>query len=283
MPTGPSMAYVSGSTHVPVPTTDDLLYRRAHTTRPPKPTGLDWGALRPACSGCGARSSEIGTAGLCPACLAPAPAPPAPRAVTAPSPRPARAPRPPAKTKNPPKSARVPRASRAPKAPRSAPVDEKQMVVRYQAGETAPELARAYGCLPRRVYAILDRAGVERRDDRATRSGGRPRVEDPALVEQVKRLYTDEQLSRTQVADRLGIGHKRVVTIMERHAVPARTHQSGRLDGSASMKQRMADLGVTSREIKEWALKAGLIYELAVGLPPARLVDAYAAAHGGDA
>lgn len=45
------------------------------------------------------------------------------------------------------------------------------------------------------------------------------------------------------------------------------------------LKQRLVDLGVTSRQVKDWALGQGLIHELSVGLPPARLVDAYAAAH----
>jgi hypothetical protein len=44
-------------------------------------------------------------------------------------------------------------------------------------------------------------------------------------------------------------------------------------------KQRLTDLGVSSLEVKEWALGEGLIYGIEVGLPPARLVDAYAAAH----
>lgn len=162
---------------------------------------------------------------------------------------------------------------------RGTDVDEAAVVREYLAGDTAPAIAKRHGCQPKRVRDILDRNNIERRDDRRGHSGGRPRKYDDTVIAEVRRLYVDKQLSRQEVAAELGIPYKSVQTIMTREGIPARQGQSGRVDGSATLKQRIAELGATSREIKEWALRQGLLAEIKVGIPPARLVDAYAAAH----
>lgn len=157
--------------------------------------------------------------------------------------------------------------------------DERGIIRRYLAGETAVELAAKYECTPKRIRQILDRNGIQRRDDRALHSGGHPRKYDDDTIREVIRLYVDEHLSRNTVAQRLGIPYKTVCTIMMRAGVTARQGQSGRGDGAKSLKAYMAEHGLVSRDVKQWALDQGLVDHIARGLPPQTLVDAYAEAH----
>lgn len=43
-----------------------------------------------------------------------------------------------------------------------ATVDAPEVVSRYRAGETGPELARAFGCSPASIYRLLDEHGIDR-------------------------------------------------------------------------------------------------------------------------
>ncbi len=134
------------------------------------------------------------------------------------------------------------------------------------------------------IRRVLDKHGIPRIDERSLNSGGKPRVYDDATVAEVARLYQDEGLSRREVATRAGLPYKTVVTIMSHLGIQARPAASTPglypgVDRATGLKQQIADLGVTPREIKAWALREGLILSIAVGLPPARLVTAYADAH----
>lgn len=72
MPTGPSVHYVAGSGHRPVPMATDLTTPMAsHQQRPPKPRGLDWSQLTPRCKGCGEQSSRLNRDDKCPSCADP--------------------------------------------------------------------------------------------------------------------------------------------------------------------------------------------------------------------
>jgi len=79
-----------------------------------------------------------------------------------------------------------------------------QWVAAYRAGATVPEIAAAHGTWPPVVRRHLRRAGVELRDDRATRSGGANRL-PPLDVAEIERLH-DQGLTYRQVAARLGVG-----------------------------------------------------------------------------
>lgn len=60
-----------------------------------------------------------------------------------------------------------------------------QIVAAYEAGQSAPQIAESTGRTPATIRNALDRAGVARRDDRATRAGRRPKTadqDDPAHV-----------------------------------------------------------------------------------------------------
>lgn len=158
--------------------------------------------------------------------------------------------------------------------------DEQAIVTAYQAGATAPELAREHSCTPKKIRTILDEHRIPRRDDRATRSGGRKVERDPQLIAQIRRLYLDERLSQTEVAEQLSTSRKVICSIMIAAGIPARQGENGRKDGAAPLKALIAEIGVPSAEIKAWGLRNGLLMEIGPGIPPRRVVDAYIAAHG---
>lgn len=485
MPTGTAIQYVSSDGHLGLPRASDTTYRAAHKPAAPKPTGLNWDALRPKCKGCGEPSGQLDGDSICPACRGDIPAkrihpdvttargdayqalpeadldakfrgpgrapvsvqdeldeleqpepdvaaaaasyddmvdrvtrpddyaqPPAVTpfwdeaanldaqvthaarvlrdtyASTHPAVRllrastiaalealhllhelhpqtPAAAPPSPRHAAAGPTSAAgqegeasrkpAPRrhvtAAPKPVRPRRTspntrnPVDETAIVTEYQAGDSAPDIARRHGCGAKRIREILDRHGVQRRDDRATRSGGVRKADDPAFVEQVRDLYARQGLTQSQTAQRLGCSEKviwRIVTrtpdiearpsasalsaqgigrpnkipaedhqkiidrytggesapaiaqdygctatsiyaflrkhgINERHGV--RTSTTGRGDHAKALRALMDAHGITSHQVKTWALEQGLISQISRGIPRQQLVHAYLNAH----
>lgn len=107
---------------------------------------------------------------------------------------------------------------------RTSHVDTADIVRRYQDGQTIPAIAKALHHNTMTVRRHLLDAGVQLRDDRHTHSGKHNHTKTyPAeLVDQVRRLYLDEQMSQTEVAQRLGIGTHVVQRLMDRHHIPAR-------------------------------------------------------------
>jgi len=265
--------------------------------RPTKTTGLDWATLAPTCTSCGRRDSTVHVeTGICATCTGPAPAPkpakPARRSQRRTTERTNDAgdsdnvyaggwvrqggilrPRPQYEKPIGPRR----RATGGPR-DTTRPVDDAQVITDYQAGQTPPTIAKNLGVTPKRIRAILDRAGIDRRDDRAGHSRGRPRKYDDHTRAEVARLYL-EGYSRRQVADVLGVPYKTVVTIMVRDGIQPREHQNGRRDGSAALRQRIRDLGVTPREINRWALDNGLIDLPKPGIASRVVVDAWEQAH----
>lgn len=290
MATGSSLNYVSATTHLPLPRAAD----RLHT--PHKPWCIDCKRKHDA--------DQLDDAGRCDRCAravitrAAAAVRRAEReALEAARPKPAPAPT----ASKPTKRARRPRAPSVPRAPRPSRVipgpalgpevpkwirraasdrlDVQTIIAQYRAGDSPPTIARNHGVTPKRIYALLDHHGIERRDDRAGHSGSKPVEYPPELVAQVRRLYVDENLSRTAVAERLGFPLKRVETIMRRYGIDARPRQTGRQDGARGLKDQIAALGVTVRDIKTWALEHGLIDDASKpGIPSAHIVAAYAVA-----
>lgn len=87
-------------------------------------------------------------------------------------------------------------------------LDEQAIVAAYLAGASAPTIAAEHGTGPATIRRILDRNGVQRRDDRATRSGGKRLSRDPGLVDRIRELYVSQQLTQTQVANIIGCSEK---------------------------------------------------------------------------
>lgn len=101
------------------------------------------------------------------------------------------------------------------------------IVAAYAAGQTAVEIAAAHHRNPGTVRKALRKAGVQLRDERSTRSGGRVKVDDQAVVDAVRRLYVDEALTQAQVADRLGMGTHAVQKLMGRNGIESRPDVTG--------------------------------------------------------
>ncbi len=186
---------------------------------------------------------------------------------------------------------RARRWSETPRKPRAAgaripntcnPIDEHALVTAYLDGQSSGQLATAFHISPKRVRDTVARHGHPLRDDRKTRSGGKPKTYDPALVEKIRDLYLNDLLSQAQIAQRIGTSVKVVQTVMVRHQIPARQGETGRIDGAAPLKAAIAEYGVPIHDIKSWALTHGLLHEIQPGIPPRRVFDAYVDAHRQD-
>lgn len=161
-------------------------------------------------------------------------------------------------------------------------------VTAYLGGATIPAIADATGRGTRTIRSALLAAGVTLRDDRRGHSGSKPKTaadDDPAVVAQVRRLYLDEGLTQAEVAERVGLGTHGVQGIMARHDIPARPPatelDSPRVDGAKTLRARMAELGITSADVRTWARSAGHSIPDR-GVPAAALVDLYVAHLRGD-
>lgn len=193
---------------------------------------------------------------------------------TAPVTEPAPAPTPKPKPAPNPKPAPAPRRSR---------VDAGGIVQDYLDGKTIAQIASARGHTNTTVRNLLKATpGVTMRDDRATHSGGQKKIDDPALVELVRALYVDKELTQTEVGARLGMGAKGVQGVMARNNIPARLDvvNSGLVYSKAGqstltqLKQRMTDAGVTPAELRAWAGNNGISVS-PTGIPGQAVLDAY--------
>ncbi len=116
-----------------------------------------------------------------------------------------------------------------PDRPRTLDASELAEIVReYGEGQSAPQIARAHGRMPKTIRDALRRAGVQLRDDRSLRSGGQNRTQDDdELVAKVRRLYVDEQRTQAEVAAELGVSPKKVQGVMSRNGIEARPDAIG--------------------------------------------------------
>jgi transposase len=109
-----------------------------------------------------------------------------------------------------------------------SPGERAAMKAAYVAGETAVAIAARHGRMPKTIRDTLRAAGVQLRDDRATRSRGQRKEYNPAMVADVRRLYVDEGLTQLEVAARIGSTAKVVQRLMDRHEIPTRPDATGR-------------------------------------------------------
>jgi len=176
------------------------------------------------------------------------------------------------------------RSRRTPKQPRSSPYDFAEVRRLYLDEQlSCPQVAKRLGVSTTAVQRALKRADIPMRDDRATNSGSH-KLDDDQRAEICRRYQAGE--STVQLAEAFGLNTKTVCTVLRRGGVQARSSSEAQrlqprdgVDQAAGLKQRIADLGVTSREVKAWALERGLITEIRRGICPTALVDAYESAH----
>lgn len=169
----------------------------------------------------------------------------------------------------------TPRPRQARSGPQRLVLPGNDIVEAYKAGQTLGQIAEAHGCSAPTIGRVLEEHGIPRR--------GAPVPRSPELIEQIRHLYQDEHLTQVEIGERLGQTTKVVQSVMTEAGIDRRAAKArhGR-DNARGLKQKIADLGVTSAEIKAWAIAAGHLKQMHRGLPAGSLVEKYAAAHRKD-
>lgn len=201
MVSGTPMTYVAGGDHTGLPTAA----RRSRGPRPtPKPLGLDWDALTPACVLCGTRSGELDAADTCPTC----------RGVVTPAP--VAAPKP---------AAPRPRRSKATGAPRRVVgarlTDDlvAQVASEYQDGDTIATLSARHKLSKGYVLQALAKAGVPTRPRGVNVRGYGPLA---GKAQDIVDGYL-AGASAPELAARFGVTPTSIYAVLNRQNVPRRT------------------------------------------------------------
>lgn len=183
-----------------------------------------------------------------------------------------------------------PRAPRAPRAPRESSIDRDDVIARYKAGATIPQIARDLGrdCrgqLRQIINAAAARGELVKRDDRSGHSGrGQTVTDPPEMVDRIRRLYTLHGLTQHQVAEQIGRSAKYVQNVMARHGIQARPavnqpgHGHPTHNPSADITGRLLAAGATNADVRAWARDNHMAVGIR-GAVPRHLVDAYLAEH----
>ena len=143
-----------------------------------------------------------------------------------------------------------------------------EVTAAYNAGETLVQIAARYDCSHPVVARCLEENGVPRR--------GTPVTYTRELLEEVRDLYVNQNHTKAEVAEKLGLTQKVVDHAMQIANIEPRP-SIARIpaDHSVGLKQLINDLDVSTRQIKQWALDQGLVEVIARGLPKRALVEAY--------
>jgi hypothetical protein len=161
---------------------------------------------------------------------------------------------------------------------RTSVVDTATARAEYLAGATIPQIAADHDWPVVSVRRQLQRAGVPMRDDRNGHSGSKPKVYPAELVAEVRRLYLDQGLSQAKIAHQLGTTPKVIVHLMKREGIPARQGANGGGDTLKGYRERLDQLGVSSRTVRDWARANGRPVGIR-GVIPEHILDAYEEAH----
>lgn len=174
------------------------------------------------------------------------------------------------------------RTGTAPLNRRLLDLDVDDLVNRYNAGQTVPQIAKALSCEASSVRKRLKaRDDVAWRDDRHGHSGSQPKTsadDDPELVRLLSDMY-EQGNTIADIAAQTAMGRKEVAGVLNRAGVKLRpaAHIPGAQHGedrSKELRQRIADLGQTSKTIRAWAFAHGVDCPIQ-GTVPASVVDAW--------
>jgi hypothetical protein len=94
---------------------------------------------------------------------------------------------------------------------------------------TSGEIAKLMFCFPTTVRKYLHEAGVEMRP----KGGSRPHPVSRDLVDQVRRLYQEEQMTVAEVGKELNLRQDQVLRVMVKHSIPRRSRSEGNRIASA--------------------------------------------------
>lgn len=156
------------------------------------------------------------------------------------------------------------------------------IVTAYVEGDTIPDIARARGLGTRTVREIVNASGVPKRDDRKTRSGGKPTEwSDPALADRIGELAAPGDRTAQEIADQLGMSKSTLSKIARRNDITF-AHQIERetervQQGFASYRDELVDAGATSALLRAFATATGMQVGQ-VGIPGRKILSAWIAA-----
>lgn len=148
-------------------------------------------------------------------------------------------------------------------------VDEAAVLVDYNLGCTAPQLAEQYGCTPKRIRSILERHGVQRRDDRAAHSGGANRFHpEPEVVDELRAAY-EQGATIDELGNRFGHGRRQITRVLREAGVTIRppVDQAGTELTNEQVAAAVADYvdGMTLQEVgKKYRIRHKRVRDLVV-------------------
>lgn len=156
-----------------------------------------------------------------------------------------------------------------------------RIVELYSRGDLGQKaIGAALGCSGSTVAFHLKSRGVpalRARGRRLTKpTGSKPKVYEPDLVEKVRALAA-EKLTQLEIAERVGLGRKVIHNIMRRHGIaPGPAVARSPRDHVIDLKDLMRKSNVSSREVRAWAIEAGVPISDR-GLPPRSVLEAFLA------
>ncbi len=154
-----------------------------------------------------------------------------------------------------------------PRGPKPA-VDDTDVQARYLAGSTVPTIARDLHVNIRTINRSLTRTATPRRDDRKGHSGGY-NAHPETTLRAAADLYATG-LTRTQVAERLGIG----VRAVDKGIALVGARPRPGVDHATHLRDLMAANNVDAADVRAWAHATGRDCP-ARGIPPRPLVETY--------
>ena len=156
-----------------------------------------------------------------------------------------------------------------------------RIVELYAEGELGHKaIGAALGCSGSTVAFHLKSRGVpplRARGHRLTKpTGSKPKTYEPDLVEKVRALAAARH-TQLEIAEMTGLGRKVIYRVMRRHGIapgPALAREPR--DHAAGLKELMKKSGISSHEVRAWAVAAGKPISDR-GLPPRSVVEAFLA------
>lgn len=169
------------------------------------------------------------------------------------------------------RSTRPPAAPRTGTDPRKIHLPADDVIAAYRAGQTLGQIATTHG-----VSAPTVRRCLLEHDEPRRRT---PVEHTPELLAEVRRLYDVDHLTQIEIAERIGLSSKSVANIMTAAGVNRRAAQARHAsDNAIGLKARMAELSVTTKQLRAWARSTGRDVPDR-GLVSRAVVEAYATAH----
>lgn len=150
---------------------------------------------------------------------------------------------------------------------------------------TQDQVADALGLTPKVVQTAMVKGGIPAREsaiERSARGVGHPLKIPYADHPSITRRYQEGE-SAPAIAATYGVTPTSIYQVLRKHGVTKRHRQKSLAQSgnhyASTLREQLTDLGITSHQVKTWALHNGLLDRITRGLPSQRLLEAYAEAH----